>query len=86
MADDIHDLRSWLVERVAIYLRRAPEDVDTTVPLAEYGLDSLTALALSADLEDRYDLVLDPALAWDHPSVDALAEVLTDLIGKRARS
>ncbi|MEU5694766.1 acyl carrier protein [Actinosynnema sp. NPDC020468] len=83
MADDTRDVRAWLVERVATYLRRAPEDVDTSVALTEYGLDSLTALALSADLEDRYDLELDPALAWDHPTIDALAAKLTELIGAR---
>ncbi|GLZ41080.1 phosphopantetheine attachment site domain protein [Actinokineospora sp. NBRC 105648] len=86
MSAQTRDLRDWLVARVATYLRRSPQDVDPAVPLAEYGLDSLTALAISTDIEDEYDLVLDPALAWDHPTIDALTAVLTGLIEAKERA
>ncbi|MER6160273.1 acyl carrier protein [Streptomyces sp. NPDC001868] len=75
------DVHTWLTERVATYLRRSPEDIDTSVPLADYGLDSLTALAITADIEDEFEVTVDDALTWDHPTVDALSAVLSELVG-----
>ncbi len=77
------DVHTWLTERVATYLRRSPEDIDTSVPLADYGLDSLTALAITADIEDEFEVTVDTALTWDHPTIEALSAALTDLVGQR---
>lgn len=81
MPQDIH---AWLIQRVATYLRRDPADLDPKLPLAEYGLDSLTALALSTDIEDEFELTVDPAMTWDHPSIDALAAALTTMVQEKA--
>lgn len=78
------DVHAWLTDRVATYLRRSPEGLDTSVPLAEYGLDSLTALAITADIEDEFEITVDDALTWDHPTIDALAKVLTELVDQEA--
>ncbi|WP_329343242.1 acyl carrier protein [Streptomyces sp. NBC_00663] len=80
------DVHTWLTERVATYLRRAPKDIDTSVPLADYGLDSLTALAITADIEDEFEVTVDDALTWDHPTVDALSEALSELLGGRSET
>jgi acyl carrier protein len=77
------DVRTWLIQRVATYLRRDAAGIDTAQPLTEYGLNSLTALAISADAEDEFGLALDPALTWDHPSIDALAVALTTMIEEK---
>ncbi|MFJ7048680.1 hypothetical protein CTU88_38375 [Streptomyces sp. JV178] len=74
------DVHTWLTERVATYLRRTPQDIDTSVPLTELGLDSLTALAITADIEDEFEVTVDDALTWDHPTIDALAKALGDLL------
>lgn len=79
---DVHD---WLTNRVATYLRRNAADIEAAVPLTEYGLDSLAMLAIVADVEDEYDLVFDPALAWDQPSIDALSAVLMTMIEDKAK-
>lgn len=79
----MQDVRTWLIQRVATYLRRDADGIDTSQPLTEYGLDSLTALAISTDIEDEFELELDPALTWDHPSIDALATVLTEMIEEK---
>ena len=79
-------LRVWLTARVADYLNRAPAEIDATRPLAQYGLDSLTAVALCADIEDEYGIEADPVLAWDHPSIDALTAVVTTMIDEKARA
>lgn len=78
-AGNLH-VHTWLTERVAEYLRRSPEDIDTSVPLADYGLDSLTALAITADIEDEFEVTVDDALIWDHPTIDTLGVALSALV------
>jgi acyl carrier protein len=70
----VESLTSWLVERVAIYLQREPGEIDPGEPLAEYGMDSVAALSLCGDVEEDFDLVLEPTVAWDYPTAAALAE------------
>ena len=67
------ELTAWLIERVAVYLRRRPEEIDPDEPLAEYGLDSVAALSLCGDVEEDFDLILDPTAAWDYPTASAFA-------------
>ncbi|MDO0931745.1 acyl carrier protein [Streptomyces sp. NPDC051954] len=66
-------LIDWLTTRVGAYLRRDPAEIDPTVPLAEYGLDSVAALSLCGDVEDHFGIPVDPTAAWDFPTVRALA-------------
>jgi acyl carrier protein len=73
-------LTSWLADRVALYLRKDPHEIDPTVPLAAYGLDSVVALSLCGDIEEEYDLVLDVTIAWDYPTLEALADHLADFV------
>lgn len=65
-------LTTWLAERIALYLKREPADIDPDVPLAEYGLDSVAALSLCGDIEDDFGLEMEPTIAWDYPTVQAL--------------
>ncbi|MCA1185130.1 MULTISPECIES: acyl carrier protein [unclassified Saccharopolyspora] len=72
-------LQAWLAERVAALLDRPPSEIAVEAELGDYGLDSVRAAALVAEIEDGWDLVLDPAVAWEHPSVAALASHLAEL-------
>ncbi|WP_051791017.1 acyl carrier protein [Amycolatopsis jejuensis] len=76
-AIDRHRLATWLTGRIAGYLQMAPENIDSSVPLPEYGLDSLHAVAVCGEIEDEFGLVVDPTVLWDNPSVDALSAALT---------
>lgn len=75
-------LKTWLAGRVAEYVRLTPDQIRSDIPLADYGLDSVYALTLNADIEDYLGLALDNALMWDHPTIDALSEVLIDLLAR----
>lgn len=72
--------RGWLLDRLAVYLRRPAEGIDPTVPLAEYGMDSVCALSLCGDLEDVFGLEVEPTLLWDHPTVDSLVRHLAAVL------
>ncbi|MEU4574811.1 acyl carrier protein [Nonomuraea sp. NPDC023979] len=69
-------IRNWLRARVAFYVERTPEEIDPDVKFVEVGLDSVFAMSLSGDIEDEFGLVVEPTVAWDHPTVNALADYL----------
>ncbi|GAA3947108.1 hypothetical protein GCM10023085_31640 [Actinomadura viridis] len=70
------ELGAWLTELVAAYAELPPGRIDPGRPLADYGLDSVYALAVCSDIEDRFGLAVEPTLAWDHPTVEAIARHL----------
>ncbi|MEV6108112.1 acyl carrier protein [Streptomyces sp. NPDC051940] len=70
----------WLLDRLSLYLRRAPDSIEPTVPLAEYGMDSVAALSLCGDIEDEFGLDVEPTLLWDHPTVDSLTGYLAEAV------
>lgn len=78
------ELRAWLTGRVAQYLQLPTDEVDTGKPLADYGLDSVYALAICGDIEDHLDVRLDATIVWDHPTVDKLVHYLTEFLDQQA--
>jgi len=66
-------LVTWLREQVAHVLRIAPGRVDLSAPLKTMGLDSLLSLEFRNRLEAALGLSLPATLAWNYPTVSALA-------------
>lgn len=77
MQDSRRALRAWLVEQVAVMLDKAPQHIEPSVPLADYGLDSVYGLTLTTEIENHLGVTLEPTLIWDHPSIDELVDYLT---------
>lgn len=65
-------IRNWLVERIAHYLECPATAIDPDASLAGYGLDSVCKFALCCDIEDAFDLIIEPIVLWDAESVSAL--------------
>ena len=70
------EIRRWLVERVASYLERPVDEVDETVPLAESGMSSVSAVGLCGDVEDRFQINADPTMVFDYPTVADIARFI----------
>ncbi|MFJ5999385.1 SDR family NAD(P)-dependent oxidoreductase [Streptomyces sp. NPDC092370] len=54
----------------------ATADLDETRPLAEYGLTSRDAVALTGHLEQLLNRPLPATLLWENPTIERLAEAL----------
>jgi acyl carrier protein len=78
------ELRTWLTNRVAEYLRLPAREIDTSRQLAEYGLDSVYALALCGDIEDHLYIQVEPTVVWDHPTIDQLGGYLDQYWDQRS--
>lgn len=66
-------ISSWLASRVGV----PPQMLDPRRPLASFGLDSVLAVELAGVLEKRLSIPVDATLAWEYPTIDALAAYLT---------
>jgi acyl carrier protein len=84
-AIDVATISAFLTESIADYRQVRPEEIGPDVPLADLGLDSVYALTMCGDIEDRFGLETDPTAAWDHPTINALAGYLhSRLVAERA--
>ncbi|MEA2273706.1 MAG: hypothetical protein QOI98_2414 [Solirubrobacteraceae bacterium] len=72
-AQQTAEIRHWLIERIAHYLERPTDDIDPSVPLAEAGLDSVSATSLCGDVEERFEINADPTMVFDYPTVADIA-------------
>ncbi|WP_446226119.1 acyl carrier protein [Nocardia sp. IBHARD005] len=70
------DIADWLANKVAGYLDTTPDAIDYDRSLAEYGLDSVYAITLCGEIEDTLGIAVEPTLAWDYPTISAMAEFL----------
>lgn len=74
---------SFISSHISGYLARQlgfkPEDIDDNENLGSYGLNSMQAVELVGQLEDRLGIRLKPVLAFQYPTVSELAVAVYDL-------
>jgi acyl carrier protein len=71
-------IETWLLEWLVARLGLDTADVSRDQPFAEFGVDSLTAVELSQELEDEFKIPLPPIVAWNYPTPAALARYLAE--------
>ncbi|MDA8137447.1 MAG: thioester reductase domain-containing protein [Desulfobacteraceae bacterium] len=65
-----------LTELVAKRLQVAPQAIGIDTPLGQFGLSSMDAVALAAELEGLIGRAISPTAIYQHPTIAALAEFL----------
>jgi acyl carrier protein len=69
-------IEAWLAKWLANELGIKLDVIDTSKYFVHYGLDSVTAITLIADLEVWLERQLPLTLAWDYPSIQKMAQHL----------
>ena len=69
-------LRDWLTRRIANQVELDPAQIDPTVGVHEYGLDSLVAVQITGDIEKVLNRPLSPALLFEYTTIAELARHL----------
>ncbi|MHB1561787.1 MAG: beta-ketoacyl synthase N-terminal-like domain-containing protein, partial [Isosphaeraceae bacterium] len=72
------EIAAWLAAKIAGPLGVRPEEVDVRAPLASFGIGSLRAVRLAAELEEWLGRSLPATLVYDHPTIETLAAFLAD--------
>jgi phthiocerol/phenolphthiocerol synthesis type-I polyketide synthase C len=70
------EIAAWIVSRLSEQLGLSPTEVDTSLPFAHYGLDSVHAIRLTAALEAWLGCELSPTVAYEYPTIGQLAKHL----------
>jgi acyl transferase domain-containing protein/acyl carrier protein len=58
---------------LAAHLKLQPSELGIHEPLSRYGLDSMTAIEITGELEEWLGRKISPTLAWEYPSIQLLA-------------
>src|SRR5437879_3229775 len=70
-------IRELLVGAIAAEAALPPAEVATDRPFTAFGVDSMAAMSVGIEIEERCGLSDLPAsLLWDFPTVDTLADAL----------
>lgn len=72
------EIERWLVEYLAKELKIPAAELPRNEPLTNLGVSSRQAVMLTGELEDWLGKPVDPALAWEHPTVSELAKALAE--------
>jgi acyl carrier protein len=68
-----HLVADWLIERIAAATDVDPGTIHEDVPFRELGLSSIRAVELSDDLARWTGVELSPTVAFEHPTIGAVA-------------
>ncbi|MDY3128163.1 MAG: beta-ketoacyl synthase N-terminal-like domain-containing protein, partial [Corynebacterium sp.] len=74
----VEQLRGWLRHWVATTTGLPEAEIEDTKPLETFGLSSRDAVVLSGELEDLLGQHLDATIAYEFPTIAALAERLVN--------
>ncbi|MES2355683.1 MAG: acyl carrier protein [Pseudomonadota bacterium] len=70
----------WICQKIASERLVPIDDIDPDASFVGMGLDSMSAVTLSGDLEMALNVRLPPTLIWDHPNISALARYLVGTV------
>jgi acyl carrier protein len=76
------EIQEWLISRISEELEFEPETIDIYEPFALYGINSVVAVTLAADLEDWLQVKLPATLLWDYPTIETLSQYLENSSGQ----
>lgn len=74
------EVLNWLTLKFADWLEVSPVDLDPQKPISSYGLDSISAVTLSVQLEEELGIELETAVLWERPTLESLAEHIAEIL------
>jgi len=69
-------LMDFLCEQVARRSKVPPHKITPEAPLAALGLESIDAVLLCGDVEDHFQVEVDPADIFDHDTLGSFADAI----------
>jgi acyl-CoA synthetase (AMP-forming)/AMP-acid ligase II/acyl carrier protein len=70
------DIEEWLIERIAARLRMPSAQVHTTTAFLDFGMSSVDAVEIAAELERWLERRISPTAIYNHPNIASLARWL----------
>lgn len=75
------EIQTWLKNWISQKLQQPISTIDVNKAFADYGMDSVTAVELTQDLQEwlKISQPLDATIAWNFPTITALANYLGEV-------
>jgi acyl-CoA synthetase (AMP-forming)/AMP-acid ligase II/acyl carrier protein len=70
------EIEAWLVGLLSERFDTPPGDIDTRAPFVKLGLGSVQAVEMATHLADWLRFPVPSLIAWDHPTIEAVARHL----------
>jgi len=70
------EIENWMVAFLAKELKLRPDEIPLDETLTDLGLSSREAVFLTGELEEFTGHPVDPAIAWEYPTIRSLANHL----------
>lgn len=84
---EVRRIREWLAERLSSEVDLAMSAIRHDARFDAYGVDSLAAMSLVAQIHEAFRVELEPVTLWDYPTIVHLADHIVDhLEGKPSRA
>lgn len=68
-----------LIDLIATTLKRDPSQIDMDKPIMELGLDSISAVTMTVQLEEILGVPIDPTVILDYETINLLGAHLDEL-------
>jgi len=75
---NVKEIEDWLVSWLAKELKMETKEIELQEQFVNLGLSSRQAVILTGELEDWLGFEIDPALAWEYPTIKQLAQYLSE--------
>jgi acyl carrier protein len=69
-------IEGWLVASIAAYAKMDADDIDISLPFADFNLDSSVSISLTCELASWLGIELAPTSLWEYPNIQSLAGAL----------
>ncbi|BAC89878.1 acyl carrier protein [Gloeobacter violaceus] len=69
-------IAEWMKAYIGDFLNVDAQQVDVQTDFERFGLDSAIVVSLISELEEWLELELSPALLFEYPTIDSMAEHL----------
>jgi thioesterase domain-containing protein/acyl carrier protein len=80
-----NEVRTWLIEHIAAELQLSPSSIDPSAPLENLPLDSLSIVALHAELSAWSGMAVSEALFIEEPTISDVARALVK-VGRNGKA
>ncbi|WP_448095761.1 acyl carrier protein [Luteibacter yeojuensis] len=82
LRDGIRDLIAVLVAEATSQPRKK---IQCDLILSKLEVDSIAIVGIAMELEDRLGIEVDPTIAWDYPTIDRMADFLSNRLRSPGR-
>jgi len=72
------EIEDWLVSNISQVLEIEKDEIDTTLTFNRLGVDSITGVQITGDLEEMVGFKIDTVLLFKYPTIEKISSFLSE--------